>query len=207
MKKTEIIERLRNAGFQKADIEGTYHKSSQHFTVYLEPSLPFNPKVISHCNGTIPSRQGIESFEQLNKCLYAFLYEDLDFEGKWKYTWQSCLVNSGFYIDGSSTIKDHTIVKGEDISCSKNVVPTKQDAESMLAYAQLSNIVAKLNKDFTAGKKYSFTIYYDKNCNRFHTVESDLGEHEGPIFVYSEVSAEILIKQHSDLLLKYLKLK
>ena len=66
-------------------------------------------------------------------------------------TWENSFKGSGYYIDNESEI--YLIEDGTIRDSGKNLALTKAHCKSMLAFAQLSHIIAKANGDWVADWK------------------------------------------------------
>jgi len=75
-----------------------------------------------------------------------FTKEEL--EPKKGFTWEESFDRKGYYIDNASSIinLEHVCSDGVSFDGNKNVFKTHEQAESTLAFAQLSHIVAKYNE-------------------------------------------------------------
>lgn len=89
--------------------------------------------------------------------LHNFKEEALEIKG---FTWANSFEGGGWYISPNSDVMFSGISSNPTFQ-NKNVFKTKKQAESALAFAQLSHIVEKYNEDnFAVAKDGKTTLYY-----------------------------------------------
>lgn len=120
------------------------------------------------------------------------------------YNWENCAEGTGYYTNTDSEVWKGTIDSFDPSD--KNVYPTKEDAESALAYCQLLHVVNAINEDYPkTGEGEGYTIY---NCPEETTLKIAFSTaNSGTLKLDSEEGAEILIRDNEELLRTYFKIK
>tara|TARA_R100000951_G_C2649244_1_gene183790 strand:+ start:1051 stop:1653 length:603 start_codon:yes stop_codon:yes gene_type:complete len=141
---------------------------------------------------------GVGTFEE---CYELCVAEKSKLEAK-VYNWENCVDSNGWYIDIHNKIKIGRIEIHDDRD--RNYYPTKEDAESALAYCQLLHIVNKINEDYPIDATHKYKLYYEDNEFKLSYITGRLNW--GGL-VLSEKGAEILIRDNEELLKTYFKIK
>ena len=151
-----------------------------------------------------------EMYRDLNMCPSTHLRNLLEdnftkeeLEGKKGFTWEDSFSGSGWYIDNTSNVHEVKIdVYPKVLSFNKNVFKTKEQAESALAFAQLSHIVPMYNnhpthpshKDYYCIMSTGDKLWIRKVVNK---------EHITTLFFYNEENAATSLEVNKELWEKY----
>lgn len=211
VKNNKTIEALTNAGFKEIlDNSKEVKMDCNNIRIYVTNSSPFDTRVYilgedARDAKLIPSQQGIKDLEELNKALYAYTGKDLQWEKR--YLWEDCYVGKGYHINSNSKVQEIADEFPSSHDTSKDTAITKEDAMSMLAFAQLTHIVAKINEDYPADSKYRYghsIVFRNGELGTYSIKESF-----GPILftLSSEEGANKLIETNTPLLKQWLKIK
>jgi len=130
------INRLLNIAFATKEIN-YYLNQKQTMEKQIKMSLETAQKLWKQNNS-------IGGMEFLNTILLEnFTKEEL--EGKKGFTWADCFDGGGWYISPNSDVMFSGISSNPTLQ-NKNVFKTREQAESALAFSQLTHIVAKYNE-------------------------------------------------------------
>lgn len=142
---------------------------------------------------------------QVNEIYYFFIGEYLDFSLKLpKYDWQSCMGGTGWFINEHSEV-EVLVAPLKPIKKYKSVYPTKEDAQSALAYCQLLHIVSRINNDYPRKSDMNFNYHVIKRGGDLYYIVRSISEVNGGLTLQSEEGVEILIRDNEQLLKTYLK--
>lgn len=124
---------------------------------------------------------------------------------KWPECWEDLnKLEGGWYVTTESAISSISLISKE--SSDKNVYATEKQAKSALAYAQLSQIVAKMNDgwipDWNDDNESKYTVSYNHGpCSLEWDVWTEsMVSH---LYFQTEEMAKFSIKYHKDLWLQY----
>jgi len=115
------------------------------------------------------SRSDIASVNFKNWLLENFTKEEL--EPKKGFTWEDSFNGNGWWISADGEVKSNNTTVSP-IDCNKNVFKTREQAESALAFAQLSHIVEKYNHG-KAKPIWMFTVSIYKSKLEVNTTDND----------------------------------
>ena len=123
---------------------------------------------------------------------------------KWPERWEDLNKLEGWYINSDAEIFPSKPHIGK--LCHKNLFVSEKQAKSALAYAQLSQIVAKMNDgwipDWNNDEQNKYTIHYahDKQCLRTNVWCESM---QAQLYFKTEEMANFSIKYHESLWLQY----
>lgn len=122
---------------------------------FYGPAFESKDKAIKMSIDTAREMYKDSTISTKNWLLENFTQEEL--EPKKGFTWEESFDRKGYYIDNASSIINLEHVCSDDVSFdgNKNVFKTHEQAESALAFAQLSHIVARYNE----GKKPGYVAW------------------------------------------------
>jgi hypothetical protein len=149
------------------------------------------------------------SDSEQNKIIREWILENFtqkELEGKKGFTWEDSFCNSGYYIDNTSHIVqfNQCVISSRNV----NVFKTKEQAESALAFAQLTHIVAKMNGPMNDNLK-TYTIYRVSELTKELNVKNLYNQEHGvcygfyPLTFISEDLAKTSLVENYDLWAKY----
>jgi len=165
-------------------------ENAQKLYTMIKPSIENNTSFVDLKNSIL-----------MESLLATFTKDEL--EGKKGFTWEDSFDGTGWFIDKSSVCTMGGNVPVHEYN--KENFKTKEQAESALAFAQLSFIVAKYNEGKTQEGEYTYSIAYLVYHKRL-SVDKKLRDAYNLEF-YDEKDAEISLEVNRELWYKYWMVK
>ena len=137
---------------------------------------------------------------ELNKMLYPFIKRELDFSTKEKmYSLKECFDREGWV--NNCGVAKQVIAYANCINSFSIVYKTEAQCNQAIAIAQLSHIIAEIDKDYPSDRiHYRYNIYFDKNSKSILCGGESNRYCTHIVSVESREGVEILIKKHPELI-------